>query len=161
MTGHLLTAAALTLVLATLWPRSGLLARWREGLRLAVRVRQKDALKHILKNEVNKTTPSIDSLAGVLGIRRGAVADLLLDMEQHGLVSYDEGRLQLTPNGRELALHVEDEPRAIFAQLSAQGLRPGMKVCVIEKSPQGLRFWADGCEQANLIRIATVQEAAA
>ena len=250
MTTYFIIAGALTLVLATLWPRSGLLARWREGLRLAARVRQEDALKHILKNEVNKTTPSIDSLAGVLGIRRGAVADLLLDMEQHGLVSYGEGRLQLTPKGRELALHVirahrlwesylaeqtgvaethwhelaerqehllspqatealaarlghptrdphgdaiplpggdlaadlgqsltavppdapvliahiEDEPRAIFAPLSAQGLRPGMKACVIEKSPHSLRFWADGREHtlaptlANNISVVPLPE---
>jgi DtxR family Mn-dependent transcriptional regulator len=42
--------------------------------------------------------------------------------------------------------HIEDEPEAIFAQICAQGLRPGMKLCVLEKSPEGIRFWADGSE---------------
>jgi DtxR family Mn-dependent transcriptional regulator len=42
--------------------------------------------------------------------------------------------------------HVEDEPPAIYAQLTALGLRPGMKVCVLEKSATRLRIWADGTE---------------
>ncbi len=42
--------------------------------------------------------------------------------------------------------HVEDEPAVIYAQIVAEGLRPGMKVRVLEKSPQSIRFWADGDE---------------
>jgi DtxR family Mn-dependent transcriptional regulator len=42
--------------------------------------------------------------------------------------------------------HVEDEPAVIYAQLAAEGLRPGMKVRVLERSPQSIRFWADGDE---------------
>lgn len=43
-------------------------------------------------------------------------------------------------------VHVEDEPQVIYAQLTAEGIRPGMKLCVLDKSPQRLRFWADGRE---------------
>lgn len=43
-------------------------------------------------------------------------------------------------------VHIEDEPATIYAQLSAEGLRPGMEVCVLEKTPKRIRFWADGDE---------------
>lgn len=42
--------------------------------------------------------------------------------------------------------HIEDEPEAVFAQLSAQGLYVGMHIMVIEKSNDRIRFAADGEE---------------
>jgi DtxR family Mn-dependent transcriptional regulator len=42
--------------------------------------------------------------------------------------------------------HVEDEPPAVYAQLTALGIRPGMRGLVIEKLPHRIRFWADGNE---------------
>jgi DtxR family Mn-dependent transcriptional regulator len=44
-------------------------------------------------------------------------------------------------------VHLEDEPPAVYAQLVAQGLHPGMEVRLLESGPQRLRFWADGDEQ--------------
>jgi len=41
---------------------------------------------------------------------------------------------------------VEDEPETIYAQLCAEGLRPGLRAFVMEKTPQRIRFWADGNE---------------
>lgn len=58
--------------------------------------------------------------------------------------------------------HVEDEPAVIYAQILAEGLRPGMKVRVLEKSPQSIRFWADGDEHvlapilANNIEVVAI-----
>ncbi|MDH3745082.1 MAG: FeoA domain-containing protein [Acidobacteriota bacterium] len=43
-------------------------------------------------------------------------------------------------------VHVEDEPAAIYAQLVAEGLHPGMRVRVSEASPQRIRFEADAEE---------------
>ena len=43
-------------------------------------------------------------------------------------------------------VHVEDEPAAIYAQLVAEGLMPGMRVRVLEATPQRLRFEADAEE---------------
>jgi DtxR family Mn-dependent transcriptional regulator len=43
-------------------------------------------------------------------------------------------------------LHLEDEPPALYAQLVAEALHPGMHVRVTELSPQRVRFWADGDE---------------
>jgi DtxR family Mn-dependent transcriptional regulator len=45
-----------------------------------------------------------------------------------------------------LITHIEDEPETVYAQLCAQGLRAGMRVFVMEKSAQRIRFWADGNE---------------
>jgi DtxR family Mn-dependent transcriptional regulator len=43
-------------------------------------------------------------------------------------------------------MHIEDEPREVYAQLVAEGLHPGMRVQMFETSPERLRFWADGDE---------------
>ncbi|MCP4201250.1 MAG: DtxR family transcriptional regulator [bacterium] len=43
-------------------------------------------------------------------------------------------------------VHVEDEPAAIYAQLLAEGLHPGMRIRVSESSPQRIRFEADAEE---------------
>jgi len=67
---------------------------------------------------------------------------------------------------RAVITHIEDEPPTIYAQLCAQGLRPGMHITVLEKAPQRLRFWADGNEHvlapvlANNITVSALQEPA-
>lgn len=43
-------------------------------------------------------------------------------------------------------VHVEDEPPAIYSQLLAEGLHPGMTGRIVEKTDQRIRFWADGEE---------------
>jgi DtxR family Mn-dependent transcriptional regulator len=40
-------------------------------------------------------------------------------------------------------LHIEDEPEAVFAQIVAAGLMPGMRVRVLERTPQRLRVEAE------------------
>lgn len=63
-------------------------------------------------------------------------------------------------------VHVEDEPEAVYAQLVAEGLHPGMRVRVNEISPQRIRFEADAEEYVlapivaeNLSVIALPKEA--
>jgi DtxR family Mn-dependent transcriptional regulator len=41
-------------------------------------------------------------------------------------------------------VHLEDEPEAIYAQLVAEGLSPGMEARLLERTPERLRFWANG-----------------
>lgn len=214
------------------WPRYGVLAQWRRARLLAARSQREDTLKHLLKSEADGRQPTLDSIAGALQVTTGQAAELLQDLESHGLVSYEAGVLSLKPAGRQMALHIvrahrlwesylaeetgvaeaewhqraerqehlltpqqadalsarlghplrdphgdvipktpgdltvepgkplhavpantpvvfthiEDEPENVYAQLCAQGLRPGMKGFVIEKSPDRIRFWADGNE---------------
>ena len=40
-------------------------------------------------------------------------------------------------------VHIEDEPDAIYAQLVAEGLHPGMRVRILESTPRRLRFTAE------------------
>jgi DtxR family transcriptional regulator, Mn-dependent transcriptional regulator len=246
----LIGLAVVAVALFALWPKHGLVARWRQAVQLTARFRREDALKHILKCEANAQAPTLESVSGLLQIRRNEAVQLLQEMEQHGLVSFDQGRLRLRPPGRELAMHVvrahrlwesylaeqtgvaesewheraerqehlltqqqadaiaaqlghpthdphgdvipgptgvlpadsgqpltaapldaplvirhvEDEPWMIFAQIVAQGLRPGMKVVVIERTPERVRFWADGNEHilapilANNIAVVPLPE---
>jgi DtxR family Mn-dependent transcriptional regulator len=44
-------------------------------------------------------------------------------------------------------VHLEDEPAAVYAQLVAEGLAPGLEIRVLEASPQRIRFWAGGDER--------------
>jgi DtxR family Mn-dependent transcriptional regulator len=43
-------------------------------------------------------------------------------------------------------VHVEDEPAAIYSQLVAEGLHPGMRVRLLEATPERIRFEADAEE---------------
>ena len=43
-------------------------------------------------------------------------------------------------------VHIEDEPEALYAQLVAEGLYPGMIVRMVEATPKRVRFWANGDE---------------
>jgi len=234
---------------ALLWPWHGLVARWQHARSLAARFQREDVLKHILKSEAEGRQPTLDSIAGALQVTTGQAAELLQELEKHGLVSYEAGVLLLKPAARDMALHIvrahrlwesylaeqtgvaeaewhqraerqehlltpqqadalsarlghptrdphgdvipdakgnlaadgqplhsvaantpvqfthiEDEPETIYAQLCAQGLRPGMKAFVIEKSTDRIRFWADGNEHvlapvlANNITVVLLPE---
>ena len=43
-------------------------------------------------------------------------------------------------------IHIEDEPKEVYAQLSALGLYPGMQIYLLENSKDKIRFEADGEE---------------
>lgn len=233
-----------------LWPRFGLVSRWRRMRGLAARCLREDALKYVYKARVNGESPTVQSVAGTLNINSNRAAALLAEMEERALVTFSSGELQLTAAGRETALHiirahrlweryladrtgvaesqwhgqaedrehhlspeqtdalsaqlghpthdphgdaippaggllaadhgqplstlpvneaglithVEDEPESIYAQLAAEGLRPGMKVRILEKAPLTIRFWADGNEHvlapmlANNIAVVPVTQ---
>lgn len=54
-----------------------------------------------------------------------------------------------------LIVHLEDEPEVVYAQLTAEGLHPGMVIRVTESSPQRVRFWANGDEHLLAPMVAT------
>jgi len=53
---------------------------------------------------------------------------------------------QLPSGERGQIVHIEDEPDAVYAQLVAQGLYPGVRIRVLEKGDDKIRFEADGAE---------------
>ena len=52
----------------------------------------------------------------------------------------------LTPSKAARVVHIEDEPAALYAQLAALNLRPGMRVEIHDKNEQRVHFTADGAE---------------
>lgn len=52
----------------------------------------------------------------------------------------------LPPGERGTVVHVEDEPEAVYSQLVAEGIHPGMRIEMMEVSPTRIRFWAGGDE---------------
>jgi DtxR family Mn-dependent transcriptional regulator len=52
-------------------------------------------------------------------------------------------------------VHVEDEPEAVFAQLVAEGLHPGMRVRILESTPRLIRFEANAEEHVLAPVLAT------
>jgi DtxR family Mn-dependent transcriptional regulator len=103
----LAVAAGLGLVLAfLLWPNRGFIARWRRARRMSERVYREDALKHIHKAESKGRRPTLESIAGALGIGLNDAARLIDRMGADGLLRDEAGTPHLTPAGRDAALHV-------------------------------------------------------
>lgn len=50
------------------------------------------------------------------------------------------------PNRPVRIVHLEDEPDAVYAQLVAEGLRPGMIGRLLESTPDRVTFWSEGEE---------------
>jgi DtxR family Mn-dependent transcriptional regulator len=64
--------------------------------------------------------------------------------------------LSILPAGdRAVIVHLEDEPKEVYAQLLAEGLHLGMKVEVTEVNPERIHFWADGDEHILAPILAT------
>ncbi len=61
-------------------------------------------------------------------------------------------------------VHLEDEPDAVYAQLVAEGLYPGMPIRIVELTAESVRFWANGDEHvlapivANNISVIEVKQ---
>lgn len=103
----LAVGVGLALLLAALfWPERGLWPRWRRTRELTERVLTEDALKHIHKCEMKGRRPTVESLAGALQVPRDRAAQLLTEMERHGLLTSQGGELHLTAAGRDAALHI-------------------------------------------------------
>jgi DtxR family Mn-dependent transcriptional regulator len=79
---------------------------WQHGRELTGRVRREDALKHIHKFEMDRQQPTVQSVAGILNLSMDSVVELLTGMEQDNLLEIEQGKIQLTPQGRDLALHI-------------------------------------------------------
>ena len=103
----LLISGLLALVVALLfWPVRGYLWRWQRLRRLTTRIYLEDAVKHLYNCQYRGQTPSVESLSGGLQISGSRAAELLIQLQTVGLSTSTEGRLSLTPLGRENALRI-------------------------------------------------------
>ena len=103
----LMGAAMVVLVLALFfWPRWGLRHNRRRIKRANRRIYVEDALKHIHKAEAKGRRPTLESIAGAVGISLDSAAELLGGMQADGLVTDRDGTPCLTEAGRDAALHI-------------------------------------------------------
>lgn len=120
---------------------------WERHLAEETGVRQEDWHEHAERREHQMSPEEADALAARMGHPR---------YDPHGdPIPTSEGELppfqglplpELRPGKFGTIVHVEDEPRAIYAQLVAEELHPGMRVEMVECSPERVRFWAEGDE---------------
>lgn len=103
----LAVASVLTAVgLFVFWPERGLYWRWQRTNEMTERVLTEDALKHIQNRETHGRTTSLESLAGALTIGTGQAADVISNLQAHGLIEMDGTSFNLTADGREYALRI-------------------------------------------------------
>ena len=106
LTALIIGTLLLGITAVILWPDKGILSRWQKTRHLNERVQSEDTLKHIYKCEMKGRRPTIESTAGTLHASLNDTAELLAHMQANGLVTNEEGSIQLTPSGREAALHI-------------------------------------------------------
>ncbi|MDT8340991.1 MAG: metal-dependent transcriptional regulator [Longimicrobiales bacterium] len=103
----LLATFLLLLALAALltWPRRGVLARLRRGVRAGRRERMEDALKHLYKSARFGREVTVESVAGALEVSQASAARVLQSLQDGGLVEDGHPTL-LTEEGQRYALRV-------------------------------------------------------
>jgi len=110
MVNPLLTLLGALGILALLYillrPRKGLLVTWRRSKGCTMQVRCEDALKHLLRYELQDKPARLESISGAIGISLDDAAALIEELERNGFVSQDTGTINLTPTGRESAQHI-------------------------------------------------------
>lgn len=102
---------------------------------------------HAEHREHGMSAQQVDALAATLGHPRYDPHGDPIPMPSGELPPHQG--VPLTTIGPDVAaeiLHIEDEPEAVFAQIVALGLVPGMQVRVLEKTPQRLRVQAESEE---------------
>lgn len=88
------------------WPERGFFWRWQRTRQMTRRVLIEDALKHIHHTLYHGRRPTLQSIAGALHRSVDHVADLLTEMQTHGLVTFEGDGFNLTSQGRDYALHI-------------------------------------------------------
>lgn len=105
--------------------------------------RQAERLEHTL------TAEELDSLSTELHHPVYDPHGDPIPTREGALRTRDEFALPSAPVGKPLRItHVEDEPEIVYAQLIAEGLRPGMLLELAEVRPDRILFWSEGEEHS-------------
>jgi DtxR family Mn-dependent transcriptional regulator len=100
-----LFATGIVLLAVLFWPAWGIVPRIARRLRTGEREFLEDALKHIYKTARRGGAPSLESVAGALGVPLARAANIVEALADHALVRGD-GPLELTDEGQKYALQV-------------------------------------------------------
>lgn len=98
--------------------------------------------------EHSMTPAELDALAAQLGNPTYDPHGDPIPTASGRIIAHDDSRplTALTAGEVGRIAHIEDEPEMVYAQLVAEGLFPGLRVRVLENTPQRLRFWGNGDE---------------
>ena len=122
----LLFAGGLGLLALLCWPKRGVIPHLLRLVRMTERVLLEDALKQLHQTQEAERTPTIESLAGALEVRRGAAVRLVEQLAERGLVRSAKGRIFLTTAGRAYALRMVRTHRLLERYLADRtGMAPG------------------------------------
>jgi DtxR family Mn-dependent transcriptional regulator len=120
---------------------------WERHLAEETGVRQEDWHDHAERREHTMSPEEADALAARMGHPRyDPHGDPIPTAEGELPPSQGQPLTELRAGKRGTIVHVEDEPREIYAQLVAEELHPGMRVEMVESGPDRVRFWAEGDE---------------
>ena len=118
----------LLLLIAVVFPRYGLLERWRAFRAMSQREKAEDALKYLLQREQSGRHASLDSLAGAMHLSREAALSLIGRMEGQGLLQSRNSGLHLTAQGERWALQVVRAHRLWERYLATEARLPLDKI---------------------------------
>lgn len=119
-------AAIVAVTLLMVWPRWGVVARWRRLSALGERVLLEDALKHVYTCEAIGRPCSIESLAGQLEVSPARAVDLLSHLAESRLIRDDDSGPRLTDGGCDSALRLVRSHRLWERYLADRtGVPPG------------------------------------
>ena len=102
---------------------------------------------HAERREHGTSPQQADALAATLGYPRFDPHGDPIPMASGEVPPYQGMPLtQLPADQAAEVVHIEDEPEAVFAQIAAAGLVPGMRVRVLDRSPQRINIEAEADE---------------
>ncbi len=106
LTSLIVAAAIAAAALLIFWPERGLYWRWLRTREMTDRVLIEDGLKHIQSCELHGSQPSLESLAGALGISTHQAGEVITNLQTHNLIEFSGVDFNLTTSGRDYALRI-------------------------------------------------------
>lgn len=88
------------------YPNKGILARYQKSTKLTKKVLIEDVLKHLFDYEYKKLSPTINSIAGNLGISLEKTNSVISKLKSLKLIVINDYKISLTPQGRSYALRI-------------------------------------------------------
>ena len=97
---------AVLVIALFVWPKKGLISHYRRWVSSNKKILIEDALKHIFDYESHNLVPTLNSVAGNLGITADRSSKIVENLKKLNLVTFNDHALSLTKNGREYALRI-------------------------------------------------------
>ncbi len=94
------------LLISLFYPGKGLFHKYKRMQQNDNRVLIEDALKHIFDYENQNLSPTLNSLAGNMGVSTDKISDIIKELKSHKLILLQEHKISLTNSGKIYALKI-------------------------------------------------------